>query len=142
MSRDLHVDLARPLVIKALNWVEEKIRWKEPWDEDPGWSMGYPGTGFYVEGESEANRVASFKRMANVDLLLELPFVGYELGWNEVKMAADTRRAWVLARYRVKTETGLLYASSDPYAGLKKFIYRVSCKFNQNSGSYCIFSFV
>ena len=141
MSRDLHVDTARPLVVKALNWVEEKIYWRAG-EEKPGWSMSYPGTGSYVVGESEARRDDCFKRMATVDLLLSLPFTGYELDWDEVKMAADARRAWVLARHRVKTETGLLYASSDPYAGLKKFIYRVSCKFNQNSGSYYIFSFV
>ena len=134
------MDTARPLVVKALNWVEREIYWAG--EEKPGWSMSYPGTGSYVVGESEARRVASFERMANVDLLLELPFMGYELGWDGVMMAADARRAWVLARHRVKTETGLLYASSDPYAGLKKFIYRVSCKINQNFGSYFMFSFV
>ena len=59
MSRDLHVDTARPLVVKALNWVEEKIYWAG--EERPGWSMSYPGTGSYVVGESEARRVDSLK---------------------------------------------------------------------------------
>ena len=134
------MDTTKPLVVKALNLVEERIYWAG--EERPGWSMNYPGTGSYVVGESEAKRVDCLKRMATVDLLLSLPFTGYELDWDEVKMAADARRAWVLARHRVKTETGLLYASSDPYAGLKKFIYRVSCELKRNSDIYYLFSLV
>ena len=54
MSRDLRHDTSGPLVIKALNLVEEDIYWAG--EDRPGWSMSLPGTGTYVRGESEARR--------------------------------------------------------------------------------------
>ena len=122
--RQMHHDTSRPLVVKALNLVEEDIYWAG--GDRPGWSMDFSGMGAYKLGGSEVKRAVDMKRMVAVNLLQVMPFAGYELDWEEVKFAADVRRTWVLARHRVKTETGLLYASSDPHAGLRKWIYRVS----------------
>ena len=77
------------MVIKALNLVEERIYWAG--EDRPGWSMSFPGTGSYVMGESEARRADCLRRVVTVDLLLALPFAGYELDWDEVKTAADVR---------------------------------------------------
>ena len=115
------------LVDRALNLLEADIYWDG--GERPGWSMACLGTSGYVRGASEAKRATCMRRVVAIDLLQALPFAGYELDWEEVKVAADMRRTWVLAQHRVKTETGLLYASSAPYAGLRKYIYRVSMVF-------------
>ena len=120
----MHHDTSKPLVTKALNLVEEDIYWAG--GDRPGWSTDFSGTGAYEWGVSEVRRAIDMKRMVAVNLLQVMPFAGYELDWEEVKIAADMRRTWVLARHRVKTETGLLYASSDPHVGLRKWGYRVS----------------
>ena len=93
----LHHDTNKPLVVKALNLVEEDIYWSG--EDRPGWSMDSFRTGTYECGESEDKRAIDMKRVVAGNLFQVMPFAGHELDWEEVKLAADVRRTWVLTRH-------------------------------------------